>query len=423
MSLVSVELENAKFLVKNTLDSMSYAIDAFSSPINSVSPSARRFLNQKQVMAIEKSFANRRNLVKNLRSNIYAQLKIVESFEQYHKFLFNYQSFRDQFFSTERVFDFYLDAINTRGLSGNMGMLLSGCDKIARESLKPLNELGHETPPILSFAEFGQGAAIVRSNLVMWDGKTNPVALLKVVYSSIRSLRITSIFHEVGHSIGAIGWNEEISKLIFNEIFLQSKDKELATLYSSWSKEILADSWSLSQANYASLVGLTEVVAGDSKKAFRISGGPHPMNFLRVHFNAQFIRMMFGKGPWDDVLKVWDATYPLRFANQESKSVIEKSLPLIPSLCKAIAFSKMESFDNKSLSQLIIPQKNSPKEIKKILNKDLSDFSSNWSPEETNPIQSIIGLRVIQMHGKKNQEWIRDKVTDFLTKISGSGQR
>src|SRR5215212_8724672 len=271
-------LNNGKFLLKTAIDSLSVAIENLNSPVSTVSQVARQYLDPPQIAAIENAFLIRTTALKAHLVEIKRQFVQIENIEDLRRLQRKQQGARDHYFSTERVFDYYVDLLHTRSERG-LGPILRGCDKICYTSLQlGLQTLGLEIPNLVCYQDRGEGASIMKAGIYLWDGQTNPAAIIKVVRSAIPLPRLTSILHECGHQAAHMtNWNRELADLLYTTISAEGGSAHLASMWSSWASEIAADFWALHQSNFASVLGLSEVVTGSSDRVFRvIVGDPHP---------------------------------------------------------------------------------------------------------------------------------------------------
>ena len=140
-------------------------------------------------------------------------------------------AFRRRYFAVETMLDFYGDAINTR-TNPEVAACLNACDWLARESLRMLLEpLGRATPPVLTYIDKGRGAAILRANLRLWDGRSlSPVAAVRLARHNL--LRPTSLIHETGHQAAhLLDWVRELAAALEKGL----GGGELGGLWAGWS--------------------------------------------------------------------------------------------------------------------------------------------------------------------------------------------
>ncbi|MDH5618834.1 MAG: hypothetical protein OEZ11_09340, partial [Gammaproteobacteria bacterium] len=250
---------------------------------------------------------------------------------------------REDYLRTEKVVNFFADAINTRS-SEKIGNVLRGLDRIASEGMnRILGPLGYSTPPVLVFKDAGLGAAIMRSGQYLWDRRSiNPVAAIKVVGHNLYTA--TSILHELGHQVSHMtGWKKELGDALQRAI-----PGDLGAVWRSWSSEVSADAIALVFAGHASIAALRNVVDGGPRRVFQFhTGDPHPIGMLRVLMTCRFARLCLGGGllhpatdnadetaPWLSLESAWRQKYPLRGASDSVQRIIAGSDPLLPTIAK-----------------------------------------------------------------------------------------
>lgn len=419
-------ISNGRFLLKTALDSLSVAIESLGSPVSSTIPEiAANYLSSEQITAIENAFLTRTTALGAHLGEVKRQYNTAVDATSLRRLQRKQQNARDHYMRVEQVFDYYVDLLHTRSERG-VGPLLSGCDKICYSSLSQgLRRLGLETPPIVCYLDRGEGASILKSGMYLWDGQSNPAAIIKVVRSAVPLPRLTSVLHECGHQAAHMtNWNKELAEILYASIVEAGGPKYLADIWSSWTSEIAADFWALHQSNFASVMGLYEVVTGSSDRVFRIiPGDPHPMAYLRVMIGLAFCKMAFGSGPWDDFMRVWKLLYPINATRGEPAIIAKESLPLLPTICKVISNTKIKAFLGSSLNQILPWDAASPTRIKEFLNHDLSNFCVSKGSLIDQPILALTSFRMIQMFGGRSHEWIIEQMRRWLTSLSvGEGR-
>jgi hypothetical protein len=430
-NLESLELENAFFILRSALNSLSLAIESLNNPVLTVSESARKYLRPDQTRSLDISFLARSSVLKAHLDKIRQQFvrrpsasdnNISISIEKLRAFEIGVQQLREHYFQKEQVFDYYVDLLHTRS-ENSMGPLLKGCDTIAYASLSlGLQKLGHPIPTVVCYLDRGEGASILKAGIYLWDGQTNAAAVIKVVRSAMATPRLSSILHECGHQAAHIlDWNRQLATLLWTTILNGGGSQSLAYLWASWASEIAADFWAFHQSNFASVIGLSEVVAGNPNRVFQIiPGDPHPMGYLRVLLGLSACKMAFGKGPWDDYARVWqNVLYPLHAAKAESARIVTESIPLLPIICKAISKTKMSAFSGKSLEDILPWNFASTSRVRSFLNYDLSQFSVNSDKLVENPILTLTAFRYMQMFGgSRAQQQITKQMRSWLISLA-----
>jgi hypothetical protein len=275
--------------------------------------------------------------------------------------------FRHKYLRTETTLDFFADAINTR-TSADMAATLRACDIIAHRSMALiLDPLGVTAPPVLCYLDKGLGASMLKAGMRLWDGgKENPVAAIKIARHNL--LRPTALIHEAGHQVAYLtGWNTELADTF--KTTLIEDNPELARVWASWASEIAADAIAFVHTGFASLAALHDVLAGDPRSVMQFhDGDPHPISYLRVLFNVEMCRLNFGRGPWDTLAVAWVASQPLHLATAQVQALITQSIPLLTEIAKGVLQSRQRSFRGRSLSELIPPERVSPRELSNLRN-------------------------------------------------------
>lgn len=269
------------------------------------------------------------------------------------------QRIRRDYLRVETTLDFFADAINTR-TSKHISNLLSAADMLAERSMQRiLSPLGFTSPPVVCYIDKGLGASILKAGLRLWDRNSiNPVAMIKVVRHNM--LRPTSLLHEAGHQVAHIvGWNEQLASALSDELHDDHGD-----IWSSWSSEIAADAFAFTNAGYASVAALRNVVDGGSRMVFRyLPGDPHPIAYLRVLLGIEMCRQEYGAGPWDELESVWKYQYPLQSAPTDIRKMLHDTSKLIPQITRIVLRNSYAAFGNRSINQLIDPLLVSPRSL------------------------------------------------------------
>ncbi len=260
--------------------------------------------------------------------------------------------FRRRYLAVETILDFYGDAINTR-TNPALATYLSACDWLARESMRVLLQpLGLRTPPVLTYLENGEGAAILRADQPLWDGRSlSPVAAIRLVRHNL--FRPTSLIHETGHQAAhVVGWVPELAAALEGGV----SGSELGPLWGGWASEIAADAYAFVHTGYAALAALHDVLAAGADSVLRVRRqDPHPTGYLRVLLGHAMCRRFFGAGHWDGMAQAWTHVYRLEEADTESGVLLSASVPRLPAIAEIVLERRYPAFRGKSLSELIDP--------------------------------------------------------------------
>lgn len=323
------------------------------------------------------------------------QLHDATSVTQLKELQLQLDTFKKKYLQTETMLDFYTDAINTR-TNNDMAALMRACDRIAHTSMKMILEpLGKPTPPVLTYIDKGLGASILKAGLRLWDGKTiSPAAAIKVVRHNL--YRPTALIHESGHQIAHIlHWNEELAEVLFDRLKPVSID--LAELWSGWASEIAADTFAFAHTGYASVAGLCDVVSGDSKFVFRYQSlAPHPISYLRLLLGTTMCRISYGKGPWDQMERVWKQKYTILDAPSEVQEFIRQSLPLLNKIAHSCLQIPMKAFGNKPITYWVKPKKVNPEHLIQLKEQAGNSLytSHHWVSKEAIRLLAMGGYQI-----------------------------
>jgi hypothetical protein len=271
---------------------------------------------------------------------------------------------RDKYLKAEETIHFYTVAINSRTTSG-LAALLRACDILCVRSMEELlRPIGKITPQVLTYVEKGVGASILKAGLRLWDGRISPVAAIKVTQHNL--YRPTAIIHETGHQVAHIlKWNEELAEMLRSA--LPAHPKIAGEAYSGWSGEIAADAFAFVHTGYAAVSALHDVVSGMPQAVFAYHlHDPHPISYIRVLMNIEMCRQFYGAGPWDSLEESFKSDYDINLVNFPSVGLIKICIGAIPDLVRLVLKHPYRSFGNRSLSQVIPPERVSPRELVKL---------------------------------------------------------
>ncbi len=271
---------------------------------------------------------------------------------------------RERYLKTEETIHFYAVAINSR-TTPSIAALLRACDILCMRSMQDLlKPLGKDVPPVLTYVDKGVGASILKAGLRLWDGNISPVAGIKITQHNL--FRPTAIIHETGHQVAHIlNWNEELSVALANK--LTKPSKIVGAAFSGWSSEIAADAFAFVHAGFASVAALHDVVSGTPPAVFAYhQHDPHPISYLRVLLNIEMCRQFYGSGPWDDLEAAFKNDYDIRLVNFSSVGLINLCTSALVEAVQIILGSPFHCFGNKSLTQLIPPERAGPRALSEL---------------------------------------------------------
>jgi hypothetical protein len=300
---------------------------------------------------------------------------------------------RKRYLQTELLVDFYVSAVRARS-NPEVSLQLRACDVMADRSIsRALEKLDIKAPPIMTYFTTGIGASILRIGTRLWDGSLSPIAAVRLTYHN--RFRTTSLFHECGHQVAGItGWNEAFARILRTR--LMGAGNEIAETVTSWASEIAADSFAFAHCGFAAVVALSDVVAGRGAEVYRfLLGDPHPISYLRVLLGVEMCRRFYGMGPWDELATTWEQLYPTRDAPPIAGAMVTAILPLLPRIVDTALLTPMSCFREKSLAELVDPQRVSPAALREMdFRAGGSVFtSSHWIWTECVRLTALTGLR------------------------------
>jgi hypothetical protein len=422
-----VDRTNAIFMIRSAVANLSYAVESLVNPISRISEEARRQLTFPQSVAIQNSFSLRTvRLKKELAEVRELIVRSADILQNKDRIRYHLERLRNEYLKSEMVFGYYIDLLNTRGMAG-MGGLLRGYDHLSTLTLRIfLSPLGHGIPRVVVYLEqIGDGAAIMRADISLWDRHRNPCAVIKVPQNSLSTPR-SSIFHEAGHQIGSItGLNREGANLLYNTVRAAGGSQYLADYYRLCATEIIADQVATQLTNWIGAITLYNIYSGSSGSSLGaaarmfmvIPGDPHLMGYLRIRSNIESCRQALGRGPWDQMERALQILYPVTLARPESGRIIRESLPILPTICRALARTRLSSFRGKSFEDMFPMRLCSLDAVKRILNIDLSNFSVSMNGMLQNPILTTVAFGNLQMLGGKSIYWVTEQMRIWLEQL------
>jgi len=301
---------------------------------------------------------------------------------------------RNKYTRTEETIHYYTIAINSR-TNPSISALLRACDVLCKRSMDEiLKPLGRKSPPVMTYVDKGIGASILKAGLRLWDGRISPVAAIKITQHNL--YRPTAIVHETGHQVAHIlNWAEGLERAINQN--LNSSEEEVRLAYMGWVSEMAADAFAFVHTGYAAVVALHDVVSGNVHTVFSYQRhDPHPISYIRVLLNIAMCRLFYGNGPWDNLEASFRVTYDLEQWHSTDKETIKKCEIVVEDVVKILLTKPYPCFGNQSLSQLLPPERVSPKELERLeyLAGPSLYTSHAWITKECLRILALSGYRI-----------------------------
>ena len=319
---------------------------------------------------------------------------------------------RERYLKTEETIHFYTVAINSR-TTPSIAALLRACDILCKKSMQELlQQLGKDTPAILTYIDKGVGASILKAGLRLWDGNISNVAAVKITQHNL--FRPTAIIHETGHQVAHIlSWNEELSVGLLNG--LKNHEDVVGAAFAGWSSEMAADAFAFVHTGYASVAALHDVVSGTPPSVFAYHRhDPHPICYIRVLMNIEMCRQFYGPGLWDSLEEAFKNDYDINLVNFPSVELVKMCVTALPDVVRVLLKTPYHAFGGRSLSQIISPEKVSPRELEKLeYMAGAALFTSHaWIWKESIRLLALNGYKIGIGKGdlaalyKQQEEWM-----------------
>jgi hypothetical protein len=301
---------------------------------------------------------------------------------------------RRRYLQVETALDFFGDAINSR-TTARLAALLRACDQLAVQSMEDvLVPLQRSVPPVLTYVDRGLGASILRAGLRLVDGgPLTPAAAVKITRQNL--VRPTALIHETGHQVAhQLGWNQELAAAL--QQGLAADAPELAAAWAGWASEIAADCHAFAHTGYGSVAALHDVVSGGPTVFRHVAGDPHPIAYVRVLLGVQMCVRFYGAGPWDDLARAWVRAYPLGRAEPATRSLLERSLPLLPRIVEICLRTPMRAFGGRPLAAIVDPARVRPDNLTRLASQAGGGLytSPHWLKREGLRLLALSSLRL-----------------------------
>jgi hypothetical protein len=323
------------------------------------------------------------------------------------------QFLRHRYLQVETTLEFFGDAVATR-TSPNLRSALGLMDDLAERCMSmALTPAGVKTPPALCYLKQGLGASILKAGIRLWSpGSINPVAAIKLVRHNL--YRPTSLFHEAGHQVAhLLGWTESARAAIAATL---ADDAQLASMWTPWASEIVADVFAFLHTGYAAIPALFDVVA-DAETILRWPlGDPHPIGWLRTRLGCAMCRLAWGSGPWDDFETAVLEEFPLARAEETTRLLVERSVKRLPELARTCVSAPVPGLGGKPMTSVLSTTRVSPRALAE-LERTLGAAawtSTHWRLEEGIRLLGLAGLREAESPDSAAQ-W-SERVSNWMNK-------
>jgi hypothetical protein len=116
---------------------------------------------------------------------------------------------------------------------------------------------------------------------------------------------------------------------------------------------------------------------------------------LRVLLGVQMCVLCFGAGPWDDLGHAWVRAYPLESGPPDTRTLAERSLPLLPRIAELCLLTPMRTFGGEPIVALVDPKRVRPDALGQ-LERDAGGAlttSSYWIRQEALRLLALTSFR------------------------------
>jgi hypothetical protein len=251
-------------------------------------------------------------------------------------------------------YDTYMDVLTQRR-SPELGVVLGGCDVLARDAMaRPHPALRLVEPPLV-YCDRGFGASILRESVPFPDGSPNPMPLIQIPYARLKQkYNLTSILHEAGHqALNRMGLVDVLPRAFRAALARAGAPAAIRDLYALWAFEIGPDFWAFCLAGAAEANALRDLFALPPAHALRIAyADPHPPPYLRALLGFAWCRQAWGRGPWDEWEAEWIKLYPLEAAPPETRRLVRQACAFIGVIGDALFRTRLTALGGRALPDL-----------------------------------------------------------------------
>lgn len=256
--------------------------------------------------------------------------------------------------------DIFADALTLRAEHEN-GTWLAGLDVAADDALNLLAPF-FDPPPVVTYLDRGQGAAIRRARTRLPGGGENPVALVRIPRERMVGSGIaSSLVHEVGHQGAALLdlVNSLRTALRERQRLAQGDARQAWQLWDRWISEIVADFWAMAKVGIAATQGLMAVVSLPRAFVFRIQvDDPHPFPWVRVKLSAATGAALYPHPQWAAFDRLWESFYPREGLDAERLRLIKALEATMPAFVRLLIDHRPKSLRGRKLVEVFpIPER------------------------------------------------------------------
>lgn len=263
--------------------------------------------------------------------------------------------------------DIFADVLTQRA-EHDLGIWLGAFDRMASDALK-IKGYFYDIPPLMTYVDRGQGAAIRRIQTRLPGKVKSPVTIIRIPRERlIGSAIASSLCHEMGHQGAALlnlvpSFRLRLQKRIRQE----TTYRQIWILFEKWISEILSDLWSVAKLGITSTLGLIGVVSLPRAFVFRIDpDDPHPFPWIRVKISCAIGDALYPDSQWEKLTRLWERLYPKKNLDSSKTALIGDIETNIPGLVRILLQHKPHALKGKTLSDVFAIAQTQPNVLRRI---------------------------------------------------------
>lgn len=267
----------------------------------------------------------------------------------------------EQVKSVERVWQFYFELFGQR--QSRYGDWLLGADRIAIGCYQAIyTGLGKAQPvpsPLpFTYMETGFTPATYRRGVPLSRllQQANPFPIVQIPFHRlINPWTLGAVHHEVSHNLqNDLGLWDEVPRRIGRRLLQEGFEAEIASIWSTWNKEIWADLSALLLGGPAIVGSLIDVVGISPERGLAFNpNGVHPTPYLRTLINLELLRRMGYADRAGEFLELWRRLYPTTRGTSLPASMLDSFDEAHRIVVDEICYTPYARLGNKSLAEVV----------------------------------------------------------------------
>ncbi len=312
-------------------------------------------------------------------------------------------------------FDTFMDVLTQR-LAPQLGLLLKGCDVLARDALGVAHPALRLSAEPVVYLNRGFGAAIVRSDTVLAEVGRNPLPLVQLPYARLQEKHnLASLLHEIGH--------EAIVRLRVRKRLVKAMHRALdgrttapvRDRLARWTLELAPDFWAFGCVGAAQAATARDVLSIPPDLAMADSPGPHPPAYLRALMSFHWCRHAYGRGPWDDWELEWRARHRRRDANASTRALLAEAERVIALASDVFFRTKLEPLDGRALVELFDLEAVAPTALALSLRGETTDSERFLAMR---PVHQLAVFRLLHERERISAARLDESMTQWLFRLA-----